>query len=77
MCECAAVMHVHDIFVTYCATIYQNVLYIYGVLVLRLCRLSASCVHVSALLYALVALTPIVDARDDSDDKQPVTSLPC
>ena len=34
--------------------------------------------HVSALLHALVALTPnVADVCDDSDDDLPVTSLPC
>lgn len=46
------------------------------------CRLSASCVHVSALLHALVALKPAERSHplsdDDSDeDAVPVTSLPC
>ena len=41
------------------------------------CTLSASCVHVSALLHAVVALTPNVDACDDHDDDLSVTSLPC
>ena len=45
-------------------------------------RLSASCVHVSALLYALVALKPSVQScmpsGDDSDeDSLPVTSPLC
>ena len=43
-------------------------------------RLSASCIHVSALLHALVALTPSVHTRgeEDSDDENlPITSLPC
>ena len=43
-------------------------------------RLSASCIHVSALLHALVALTPSVNTHgeEDSDDENPpVTSLPC
>ena len=41
-------------------------------------RLSASCVHISALLHALVALTPNDDVCEDSDDEHtPITSLPC
>ena len=46
------------------------------------CRLSASCVHVSALLHALVALKPAEHSHplldDDSDEEMvPVASLPC
>lgn len=42
--------------------------------------LSASCVHVSALLHALVALKPTVIMQEDEDSDEespPVTSLPC
>ena len=60
--------------------------YIYDIsiqVICKLCaqypsRLSASCVHISALRHALVALTPNVDVCEDSDDEHtPITSLPC
>lgn len=47
-----------------------------------ICRLSASCVHVSALLHALVAMKPSnqdpVSTDDDSQDEAtPCTSVLC
>ena len=42
------------------------------------CWLSASCTHMSPLLYALSALTPTSSNNGDDDvDEQPVTSLTC
>ena len=56
-------------FVTY--SLYLLLLYLFP------CRLSASCVYVSALLHVLVALTPNVDVCDNSDDNVPVIFLSC
>ena len=49
-----------------------------------LCRKSASCTHVSAVLHALTASTfqlransPSADNTDHEDEITPVTSLPC
>lgn len=57
-----------------------------NVCVLNYCRLSASCVHVSALLHALVHMcckdgAPILTSddgtHDDDERAVPVTSLAC
>ena len=57
-------------------------LILYNIGTFLCCRLSASCVHVLALLHALVALKPAEHSHllleDDSDEEMvPVTSLPC
>lgn len=60
-------------------------LYTFKTLIISLitCRKSASCTHISALLHALVALTPVPfpvpsSVPDDEDaESVPVTSLPC
>ena len=44
------------------------------------CRLSACCVHVSALLHALVALKPsngFLLSDENDEESVPVTSQPC
>ena len=53
----------------------------YNVGLFSSCRLPVSCVHVSALLHALVALKPAEHSHplsDDSDEEAvPVASVPC
>ena len=56
----------------------------YHFFIIILCRKSASCTHISALLHALSAMTPVPfpvassSVADDEDaDSVPVTSLPC
>ena len=63
---------------------YMYLSYTFKILLISLitCRKSASCAHISALLHALVALTPVPfpvasSVHDDDAESVPVTSLPC